>query len=412
MLSNSIGTNSHGANLGNATGVVIGSSSNTIGGTASGSGNLISQNDTAGIDFTGAGASANDVLGNMIGTDSTGQLALGNDIGVLLGGGPDNVIGGTASGAANVISGNFTAGIEITGATASGTQITGNRIGTNASGTSPVVRANQPPLSALQNTGVVIIGSTGNVIGGSNPLAGNLISGNYVGVMLATIGGAGNPNQVAGNLIGTDNSGKIALGNIVGLYINGAAGNQIGVPGSPNTISGNSSVGVEIYGNGSTANVLEGNIIGLASDGTTALRKPNGQFVQPTGVFILNASSNTIGGTALALGNVISGNQNAAVYIFSQAGVSSGNIVQHNLVGLASGGTAGPGNNGYGVLFLNAPNNQAGVTGRAANRFGRNRTANFRSLTGLALPSQAATAEGRVFRSARLQHFRTRKLSH
>ncbi len=258
----------------------------------------------------------------------------------------------------------------------------------------------------------MIIGSTGNVIGGTSPLAGNLISGNYVGVTLATIAGADNPNQVAGNLIGTDASGVNALGNIVGIYINGAAGNQIGMPGSPNTVSGNSSVGVEIYGNGSTANVLEANIIGLASDGTTALRKPNGQFVQPTGVFILNASRNTIGGLTGAQGNVISGNQNAAVYIFSQAGVSSGNTVQHNLVGLASSGSAGPGNNGYGVLFLNAPNNQAGVTGPTANRFGRNRIATFRSLTGPALAVQAKTAQGRARHSARTQHFRTRKLSH
>ena len=146
---------------------------------------------------------------------------------------------------------------------------------------------------------------------------------------------------MAGNLIGTNQDGTAPLANIVGIYINGAAGNQIGAPGSPNTISGNSSVGVEIYGVGSTGNVVEGNIIGLASDGQTAFTN-NGQFVQPTGVFILNASGNVIGGTSGAR-NVISGNESAAVYIVSRSGVASGNIVQGNLIGLAIGGGARPG---------------------------------------------------------------------
>ena len=115
----------------------------------------------------------------------------------------------------------------------------------------------------------MIIGSTGNTVGGTSPQAANVISGNYVGVMLATISGSSSPNQVSGNLIGTNASGTSALGNIVGIYVNGAAGNQIGgtESASANTISGNSSVGVEIYGSGSTGNLLQGNNIGLASDG-------------------------------------------------------------------------------------------------------------------------------------------------
>ena len=373
VLGNLFGTNASGANLGNAVGLSVGGASNTIGGTATGAGNVFAYNSTAGVEITGAGASDNALLGNLIGTDSTGQVALGNDIGVLINGGEGNVIGGTSAGAANVISGNITAGIELDSSSVTGTQILGNRIGTNPAGTSAVVRANQPDLLlGLQNAGVVIIGSTGNLVGGTSPQAANLISGNYVGVMLATIAGGGGANQVSGNLIGTDSSGTSAVGNIVGIYINGAAGNQIGgtVSGSANLVSGNSSVGVEIYGGGSTGNLVEGNIIGLASDGHSALRKPSGQFVQPTGVFILNASGNVIGGASSAARNVISGNQNAGVYIFSKAGVSSGNIVQQNLIGRAAGGSPGPGNNGYGVLLLDAPNNQAGQKGAAANLFG------------------------------------------
>jgi hypothetical protein len=148
-------------------------------------------------------------------------------------------------------------------------------------------------------------------------------------------------------------------------------------------------------------------MIGPASDGHTALRKPNGQFVQPTGVFILNASGNLIGGSTTAAGNVISGNQNAGVFIFSHAGVSSGNIVQRNLIGLASGGSAGAGNNGYGVLFLNSPNNHVGRTGSVANRFGRNRIANFRSLSGPPAAIPATAAKGHAARKEGPERHRT-----
>jgi hypothetical protein len=379
VIGNFFGTNRTGANLSNAVGVMVGSAGNTIGGAALGEGNIISFNSTAGVQINGTGASGNVLIGNYIGTDSSGTVAQGNDIGVLVSAGAANVIG--EAGAGNVISGNFTAGIELTGSSVSGTQIMGNRIGTDPSGTGAVVRANEPDLTALQNAGIAIIGSVGNTVGGPSQAA-NVISGNYVGVNLANITAGAGQNLVAGNLIGTTAGGTAPLGNIVGIYINSAAGNQIGAVGSPNTISGNSSVGVEIFGVGSTGNVVEGNIIGLASDGQTAFTS-NGLFVQPFGVFILNASGNMIGGTSGAR-NVISGNESAAVYIVGRSGVASGNIVQGNLIGLSISGGAGPGNNGYGVLLLNAPNNQAPLTGPAANRFGRNRIANFRKLSGKA----------------------------
>ncbi len=385
LIGNFIGTNAAGANLSNAVGVELSSGANTIGGVTGNAGNVISFNSTAGVQITGAGASGNVLIGNFIGTDSSGQAALGNDIGVLISGGAANTIGGTTAGAGNVISGNFTAGIELSGASVSETQISGNRIGTNPSGTRAVTRANTAdPLSNLQNAGIAIIGSAGNTVGGTSSQAGNLISGNYVGVMLATITGSGSSNLVSGNLIGTDASGSKALGNIVGIYINGASGNQIGgtAAGAANTVSGNSSVGVEIYGSASTANVVEGNLIGLAADGHTAVRKKNGQFVQTTGVFIENASGNLIGGSSAGAGNVISGNQMAGVYIRSHGGVSGGNIVQGNRIGLASGSGRGPGNNGYGVLLLDSPRNEVDRTGSAANRFGRNSFGNYRSLTG------------------------------
>ena len=45
---------------------------------------------------------------------------------------------------------------------------------------------------------------------------------------IAGTAASGIPNAVQGNLIGTDASGQKPLGNIVGIYINDAAGNLLG----------------------------------------------------------------------------------------------------------------------------------------------------------------------------------------
>ena len=68
--------------------------------------------------------------------------------------------------------------------------------------------------------------------------------------------------------------------------------------GTGDAISGNSLAGVWI--NGSSNNVVTGDIIGLGQNGTTAV--PNGQGVEiPSG-----ATGNTIGGTTAAARDVIS----------------------------------------------------------------------------------------------------------
>ncbi|HKI16602.1 MAG TPA: hypothetical protein VKA15_01925, partial [Isosphaeraceae bacterium] len=334
-----IGTDVSGQSpLPNDRGVEIdsGATANVIGGIAAGVRNIISSNTAEGVRLTGAGTAGNVVEGDYIGTDASGQSAVGNSIGVLVTGGSATTIGGTAAGAGNVISGNITAGIDVDGTGAVGNQIVGNLIGTNATGTAAVVRAGQTdPLDALQNAGVAIIGSQGNVIGGTSLAARNVISGNYVGVNLADLSAQGDPNSVLGNRIGTDASGEKPLGNIVGVYINGAAGNVVGGngAGSTNVISGNTSVGVEILGAGSTANLIEGNLIGPAADGQGAFPRGRGLFIQTEGIFVRDASGNMIGGTGSQTANVISGNNSAGVFILSLSGVSQGNTIEGNLIG-------------------------------------------------------------------------------
>ncbi|MBA2524573.1 MAG: CSLREA domain-containing protein, partial [Pyrinomonadaceae bacterium] len=102
-----IGTNADGtADLGNRfSGVILlnEASNNIIGGTTTTARNVISGNDLRGVSIGGSG---NQVLGNFIGTSAAGNAALGNNLGGVSVGGVNNTLGGTASGARNIISGN------------------------------------------------------------------------------------------------------------------------------------------------------------------------------------------------------------------------------------------------------------------------------------------------------------------
>ena len=88
---------------------------NTIGGTTSGAGNLVSGNGINGIEITGSGASSNLVEGNLVGVSAGASGALGNVIQGLAidGGATGNTIGGTISGAGNLIAFNGANGITV-----------------------------------------------------------------------------------------------------------------------------------------------------------------------------------------------------------------------------------------------------------------------------------------------------------
>ena len=347
---------------------------------------LISGNAQGGVQITGFGAGGNRIFGCTIGTDRAGQVALGNGlaslnngIGVFINGAEGNLVGGPGQG--NLISGNATAGVYIFGRFASANTVQGNRIGTNATGQRPIVQNGSTP---SQQVGVLINEAPGldiqdvspgpgNTIGGSTTNAGNLISGNIVGIMIS--GAQSSGNVVAGNLIGPGGSGGAGAGNTVGVYINGAPGNTIGVA-RRNVISGNSSVGVYILGSASTGNVVAGNLIGLAPDGIQRLPNQNG-------VYIENAPGNVIGGVSAAAGNWISANRIVGVYILG--GQSVGNVVEGNIIGSnMAGGRAGNGQ--YGVLLYNAPANTVVRSGPQTNRITGSGIANYREFLGARCP--------------------------
>src|SRR5262249_61630372 len=99
-----------------------------------GTGNLVSAKSGSGIiGFGGVGLpSVNVVQGNKIGTDITGNKALPNfGHGVLISA-QNTLVGGTADGAGNLISGNRGDGVKLASTVGPGNVVQGNRIGTNA----------------------------------------------------------------------------------------------------------------------------------------------------------------------------------------------------------------------------------------------------------------------------------------
>ena len=147
-----------------------GATGNTIGGPRRGDRNVISANRVDGVDIADRGTRRNTVEGNYIGTDTTGEQALGNHSEGLyiFRHASDNVIGGPRTTDRNVISANHVIGVDILGADSDGNRIEGNFIGTDASGR-----------RALGNRfeGVLIFaGARDNIIGGTHSGARNLIA--------------------------------------------------------------------------------------------------------------------------------------------------------------------------------------------------------------------------------------------
>jgi parallel beta-helix repeat protein len=277
------------------------------------------------------------IQGNFIGTDVTGTVALRNTFGVDLRSSDNNLIGGTSAADRNLISGN-SRGINLNGS--NNNRILGNYIGTDVTGA-----------LALGNDGGVFLErgdaggpTTGNHIGEPGVGAGNIISGNGKGIVLTLLCDG---NTVQNNLIGTDATGTLPLGNpFGGININAGAGNFIG--GSPearNVISANG-VGIDFDG-GATGNTVVGNFIGTDRTGNAPLGNPG------AGILVRDGSRDNLIGSSLGNENVIAANgegiriQNGAFH----------NRVERNRIGLYHDNGGAPGNVGYGVVIQDADSN-------------------------------------------------------
>jgi uncharacterized repeat protein (TIGR01451 family) len=264
VASNVVAGNVIGGGLGgpgNGIGVAIfgaGTSGNVIGGMGPGERNLISGN-VDGI-ILDNGATNNQVLGNSIGTDASGTKPLGNDGGVIISGAgtSGNIIGGAAAGAGNLISANGKNGIFIENG-ATGNRVLGNLIGTDVTGRNVLAASAPPPgLPAASNTGdgVLIAGASDNLIGGTDPGAGNVIAGSGShGVEIGPGSDIDTGNIAQGNAIGTDRAGALNLGNAgSGVYIS-SSDEQVGglAPGAGNLIAFNGRDGVSLPNSGGMA---------------------------------------------------------------------------------------------------------------------------------------------------------------
>jgi hypothetical protein len=159
-------------------------------------GNLISGNGANGIRIEGVDARKNVVRSNLIGTDATGEFALGNGSNgvAFVAGTSHNLVGGSWRHARNIISGNSLNGVFLTDIGTDFNRIEGNYIGTDVLGK-----------DAIPNglDGVAIsTGASNNTVGGTRSGSGNLISGNSkrgVSVGMADT----RENKIQGNHIGT-----------------------------------------------------------------------------------------------------------------------------------------------------------------------------------------------------------------
>ena len=401
-------------------GVLIdnGASSNTI------ALNLISGNNANGVNIIGA--MDNTLMDNDIGTDLGGTVKVPNLAdGVSLTDAPGTTIG--EAGDANVISGNKLSGVVVVGAQSVGVVIQDNRIGLtevfdttqeeivpnglagvaivgDANGSGPIdtlvtgnfisgnsmggirlsgsgvtgttITANVigggsiDPTSNFGNvdSGILILNSPGNTIGGTTTGSGNTIE-------FTSAASAPNEDYGTGNglvIAGAGSTGNYVLGNIVtqnsqeGIVLaEGAAQNYVGTSadasqaatGTPttggNVITNNGADGVELIDTGTKNNIVASNLIGIDQNG-------NADGNQGDGVDIENgAANNLIGSVVAGSGNFIAASPDDGIFIGTQspANTVAGNDIGTNRQGASA---AGFGNTGAGIEIMDSPNNTVG----------------------------------------------------
>ncbi len=276
----------------------------------------------------------NTIQNNWVGLDSAGNVAGNAEHGIMISdSATGNLIGGTGPNEGNVTAGNGFSGL-IINENSDNNVVEGNIIGLKADGTTPAGNGTH---------GIFIqLSSDDNRIGGTAAGAGNVISGNtqdgiYVdGTTDATFTTVSSGTLIQGNLIGTDLTGSLAVGNgDDGISLQGGTtGNIIGgtTAAARNVISANLGAGVYMTGGTTTGNVVYGNYVGIDAAGTTNLG--NGGVGADSGVRFWNAGSNTVGGVGAGQGNVIAYSGRFGVEV---GGSSSGIAIRGNSIFATAG---------------------------------------------------------------------------
>ena len=244
-------------------------------------------------------------------------------------------------------------GIALEGA--SNVVVEGNYIGTDVTG-----------LQAKPNgqDGVAIVSGQNNLIGGTTPLARNVLSGNreefvfHFGVnsFITTTPGH---NVIAGNYIGVDRTGFTALPNLGGVLLN-SPDNTVGGtdPGAGNVIAGNAADNLDVFeapGSVADGNQILRNFIGVDAGGASSFNEGFGY-----GINVTDADDTVIG--MPGAGNLVSGNGYGIFINFQNHNSSSGQTIQANGVGVDALGRP-LGNSGPGIRFDNVSDSLIGGTG-------------------------------------------------
>jgi hypothetical protein len=220
----------------------------------------------------------------------------------------------------------------------SSNSVTGCFVGSDPSGSIP--RGNQGGIDLSE----LVPPLTNLTIGGTDPGARNLVSGN----LEFGVGGFGIADSIVeGNYIGTTKTGMAPLANgSEGVIFGFSSKITIGgsAAGAGNLVSGNAGVGIGL-GSSTLQMVIQGNFVGTNATGSRAI--PNA-----IGIAAAQADEARIGGSAAGERNVISGNQ--------QRGISLANcrnyVVQGNLIGPDSSGFLPIPNGGPGIYIFVSSN--------------------------------------------------------
>ena len=261
-----------------------------------------------------------------------------------------------------------------------GNTIEGNFVGTNPSGTTAL------PNGSTGNGGIVVSSGNDNTIGGTTPDARNLVSGNIgVGVSIGNTG-----NLVAGNFIGTDVTGTLALGNSDrGVFVGGGSGDTVGgtTTDARNVISGNNR-GVQFNG---SDHFLQGNYIGTDLTGSVAIPNVNEGVSLNSTTGVLVGGATPVPGTPP--GNVISGNVGIGLDVFAGA---SGNQIEGNVIGADATGANPLGNSLSGVTLGGGGNAVGGTAVGAGNLIAFNGTDPFNGGSGVEVENNVSNVQNAI----------------
>lgn len=344
------------------------------------------------------------IRGNYLGTDPTGMIRKQNlGCGVCqAGNNSDNItIGGLAPADRNIISGNKQVGIS-PNTNSDNWVIQGNYIGVGADGLTSI--GNGDPSWA---GGVSLDNSVGHMVGGSDPAARNVLSGNdsqgiapdftdnstiegnYIGV--GYDGVTPLPNSTHGISVGNACQNIIIRNNIIAHNAVGGiqlVSNADGTQVYGNTIEANQSIaGISIFGainsqigsgNPGEGNIIRGNVgAGISMSAfsgfgiTTASTVVQGNTIEDTqldgsgvgsGIVVSNDVSDTlIGGSGAGEGNVIRDNNGIGISVRDLTATAVGATVTPSNVAILGNNISGSipaggllGSNSLGIDIFNA----------------------------------------------------------